>query len=126
MRFAPDDSHLLLSMCHVCIYQYCRIAKYHFADKRWEVLPHEEHMTYIWPTCSPDGKRVLFWGRLRNPIQHVFELDLKTRAFKQLTKINFDRTESGPESPWNRHSRRHAGRHSVSESHRGFELTGVG
>lgn len=148
VRFAPDDSHLLLSMCHVYIYQYCRIAKYHFVDKRWEVLPHEEYKSYLWPsyspdgkqvlltlgrclrdyTCpngafhlarmpaeggepeiltkevtgekatySPDGKRVLFWGRRKNPIQHVFELDLETRQFKQLTNILFDRTESGPQ-----------------------------
>lgn len=59
VRWAPDDSHLLVSLCHVNRASYCRIGKYWIADKRWELLPLEPRTTYRWPAYSPDGKHIV-------------------------------------------------------------------
>lgn len=59
VRWAPDDSHLLVSLCHVRNPEYCRIGKYWLADKRWELLALQPLTTYRWPSYSPDGKRMV-------------------------------------------------------------------
>jgi hypothetical protein len=59
VRWAPDDSHLLVSLCHVRNAEYCRIGKYWLADKRWELLALQPLTTYRWPSYSPDGKRMV-------------------------------------------------------------------
>lgn len=58
VRWAPDDSHLLVSLCHVRNAEYCRIGKYWLANKRWELLALQPLTTYRWPSYSPDGKRM--------------------------------------------------------------------
>lgn len=59
VRFAPDDSHLLVSLCHIKRITLCRIGKYYIAENRWEILPYEERRTYFWPTYAPDGKSIV-------------------------------------------------------------------
>ncbi len=59
IRWAPDDSHLLVSLCHVRNAEYCRIGKYWLADKRWELMALQPLTTYRWPSYSPDGKRMV-------------------------------------------------------------------
>lgn len=57
LRWAPDGSHLLVSLCHVNQPDYCRIGKYWLADKRWELLHLKPQTTYRWPSYAPDGRR---------------------------------------------------------------------
>lgn len=59
VRWAPDDSHLLVSLCHVNRHEYCRIGKYWLAEKRWELLDLQPRITYRWPSYAPDGKRIV-------------------------------------------------------------------
>lgn len=59
VRFAPDDSHLLVSLCHIKRITLCRIGKYYIAENRWEILPYEARRTYFWPTYAPDGKSIV-------------------------------------------------------------------
>ena len=58
VRWAPDDSNLLVSLCHVNRTDYCRIGKYWIAGKRWELLALQPQVTYRWPSYSPDGKYI--------------------------------------------------------------------
>lgn len=58
VRFAPDDSHLLVSLCHTMRPTLCRIGKYHIATKEWEILPYEDRRTYRWPVYHPGGKEI--------------------------------------------------------------------
>ncbi len=58
VRWAPDDSHLLVSLCHVNRSDYCRIGKYWIAENRWEILHLQPRITYRWPSYSPDGKSI--------------------------------------------------------------------
>ena len=59
LRFAPDDSSFLASLCHVRRPDFCRIGRYTLATKTWDILPHEPLRTYRWPTFSPDGKWIV-------------------------------------------------------------------
>ena len=59
LRFAPDDSSFLASLCHVRRPDFCRIGRYTLATKAWDILPHEPLRTYRWPTFSPDGKWIV-------------------------------------------------------------------
>ena len=59
VNYSPDDSHLLVSLCHTGWHEFCRIAKFHIADRRWEILPHEPTVTYRFPVYSPDGKWIV-------------------------------------------------------------------
>lgn len=59
-RFAPDESHLIVSMCHFMYSYYCHLARYWIADARWEVLPFVPDVSAGWPDYSPDGKRIVF------------------------------------------------------------------
>lgn len=59
VRWAPDDSHLLVSLCHVNRVEYCRIGKYWVAENRWELLNLQPRITYRWPSYSPDGKHIV-------------------------------------------------------------------
>jgi hypothetical protein len=59
VRWAPDDSHLLVSLCHMNRTSYCRIGKYWIADDRWELLDLQPRTTYRWPSYSPDGKHIV-------------------------------------------------------------------
>mgnify|MGYP001399008386 CR=1 FL=1 len=56
IRWAPDDSHLLVSLCHTTRKDYCRIGKYWIAEQRWELLELAPQTTYRWPSYSHDGK----------------------------------------------------------------------
>lgn len=59
VRWAPDDSHLLVSLCHVKKASYCRIGKYWLAEQRWELLDLQPQVTYRWPSYSPDGQTIV-------------------------------------------------------------------
>ena len=59
LRFAPDDSNFLASLCHVRRPTFCRIGRYTLATKTWDILPFEPLRTYRWPTYSPDGKWIV-------------------------------------------------------------------
>jgi len=59
-RFAPDESHLLVSLCHFRYSYYCRIARYWIADNRWEVVPEQRGISTAWPDYSADGRRIVF------------------------------------------------------------------
>lgn len=58
VRYAPDGSHLLVSLCHTLRPDLCRIGKYFIATKEWEILPYEDKRTYRWPVYHPDGKEI--------------------------------------------------------------------
>lgn len=58
VRWAPDDSHLLVSLCHTLRPSLCRIGKYFIAKQEWEILPYEDMRTYRWPVYHPDGKEI--------------------------------------------------------------------
>lgn len=58
VRWSPDDSHLLVSLCHTLRPSLCRIGKYFIATKQWEILPYEDKRTYRWPVYHPDGKEI--------------------------------------------------------------------
>ncbi len=62
VRFSPDDSNLLVSLCHINPQRsdVCRIGRYYLASQQWEVLPFEDKRTYRWPTYTPDGKWIVF------------------------------------------------------------------
>jgi len=62
VRFSPDDSNLLVSLCHNVPERItlCRVGRYHIATKEWEILPFEDKRTYRWPTYTPDGKWIVF------------------------------------------------------------------
>jgi len=53
--FSPDESHLLVSLCHTVRTIWCRIAKYHLNERRWEILPAAPNRSYRWPVYAPDG-----------------------------------------------------------------------
>lgn len=58
VRYAPDGTHLLVSLCHVKRPALCRIGKYFIETKEWEILPFEDKRTYRWPVYHPDGKEM--------------------------------------------------------------------
>lgn len=58
VRYAPDGSHLLVSLCHTMRPSLCRIGKYFIAEKEWEILPYEDRRTYRWPVYHPGGKEI--------------------------------------------------------------------
>lgn len=58
VRYAPDSSHFLVSLCHTLRPELCRIGKYFAATNEWEILPFEDKRTYRWPVYSPDGKEI--------------------------------------------------------------------
>jgi hypothetical protein len=58
VRYAPDSSHILVSLCHTLRPELCRIGKYFVASNEWEILPFEDKRTYRWPVYSPDGKEI--------------------------------------------------------------------
>lgn len=58
VRYAPDSSHFLVSLCHTLRPELCRIGKYFIATNEWEILPFEDKRTYRWPVYSPDGKEI--------------------------------------------------------------------
>lgn len=58
VRWAPDDSHLLVSLCHTLRPSLCRIGKYFIVRQEWEILPYEDKRTYRWPIYHPDGKEI--------------------------------------------------------------------
>lgn len=72
VRFAPDESNLLVSLCHTTRRDFCRIGRYHLASGRWEVLPFEDKSTYTWPLYAPDGKAIYV---LRAPCDEQYRCD---------------------------------------------------
>ena len=59
-RFAPNESHLIVSLCHFRYSYYCHLARYWIADARWEVLPYEPGISSAWPDYSADGNRIAY------------------------------------------------------------------
>ena len=59
LRFSPNDSNFLASLCHVRRPDFCRIGRYTLATKTWDIIPFEPLRTYRWPTYSPDGKWIV-------------------------------------------------------------------
>lgn len=91
VRWAPDDSHLLVSLCHVNRSGYCRIGKYWIAEKRWELLDLQPRITYRWPNYSPDGQHIVATVGACNenyvcPIRKYALVLLSTDA-KRMTKL---------------------------------------
>lgn len=60
VRFSPDETHLLVSLCHFQYAYYCRIARYWLSDSRWEVIPAPRGTSLVWPEYSPDGARITY------------------------------------------------------------------
>jgi hypothetical protein len=60
VRFSPDESNLLVSLCHFQYGHYCRVARYWIADARWEVLAAEIGVSMAWPDYSPDGRNIVY------------------------------------------------------------------
>jgi WD40-like Beta Propeller Repeat len=93
VRFSPDDSHLLVSLCHFEYAYYCRVARYWIADSRWEVLPHERGVSMAWPEYSPDGKRIVY-AQAKCP--NVFRCVGAEFALSTMNRDGGDRRELGP------------------------------
>lgn len=60
IRFAPDETNLLVSLCHYKYGYYCRVARYWIAESRWEAIPAEVGVSMAWPDYSPDGRQIVY------------------------------------------------------------------
>lgn len=86
LRFAPDDSSFLASLCHVRRPDFCRIGRYTLATKTWDILPFEPLRTYRWPTFSPDGKWIVTTSA---PCNELYQCAAEAHA---LSKMRADGT----------------------------------
>lgn len=60
VRYSPDGTNILVSLCHTQAPRFCRIGRYYLTDKRWEVFPYDDAHSYQFPTYTPDGKWIAF------------------------------------------------------------------
>lgn len=88
VRFAPDESNLLVSLCHTVRYDLCRIGRYHLASERWEILPFDDKSTYKWPLYTPDGKAIYV---MRAPCDEQYRCDF---AQEKLLRLSVDGRQS--------------------------------
>lgn len=92
-RFSPDESHLLVSLCHFRFSHYCRIARYWTAEHRWEVLPFESGSSAAWPDYSPDGRRIVF---AQQRCEATYQCDGLGFALATMDRDGTNRRELGP------------------------------
>lgn len=61
-RFAPDGSRLVVNLCRSSRARMddCRLAEYRPEGNRWRLLPTEPGHSHMWPSFSPDGRRLAF------------------------------------------------------------------